>query len=630
MHWAFDYAPISVGGWDEGGAGRDLVLATADDIDAAHVAGVLANVVPDVTVTPLFSGHPIFWTRIESSHPIDRDDLTGRLNASGASVRYLASASHGSQRLAPPLDHSRARPRQGTQWMTRPRTNGSEPHTPWRWFLRIEGANVNRLACGTGAGTRLAIIDNDARDLEKIGVDAEVPVSVGTIPRAASHAALLLGWAVGAARPDGSRFRGVAPDASPRFYCIPKSNDEIFSLPLAILRAVDDGADVVICATYVEGLMSPLLDDALQFSASLGRGGRGAAVVFPTGREMSSPADAIHSSLSLGMSEPASDPRVFCAGPSARDGAWFLWRDRHGKLRPFANRGPSVRWLAPGDDMASPFAVDDRPAHAESSGASAIAAGVLLLAIESNPELGLAELDALLCETSSLVDPERQGADVELADRRDLLPLGKDGDEHNAKHGYGRLNAAAACMAARDPVALVLVRMGEDEAALRYIEAVGRAGIRAPYGEDAARWAVRRALSDARITHGLAATVRAVRLLCRHPERASAQPPGHLIRHLALILRMLMESEPSLIVAQELGQLDRTLREMLDVGTAGAAEESILSAFESVFLGDQTHDAPAMISTSHTRQAPGTRPPPDHRSAAAPMLARADASGSRS
>jgi hypothetical protein len=489
---------------------------------------------------------------------------------------------------------------------------------------------VNRLACGTGAGTRLAIIDNDARDLEKIDVDAEVPVGVGTIPRAASHAALLLGWAVGAARPDGSRFRGVAPDASPRFYCIPKSNDEVFSLPLAILRAVDDGADVVVCATYVEGLMSVLLDDALQFAASLGRGGRGAAVVFPTGREMSSPADAIHSSLSLGMGEPASDPRVFCAGPSARDGAWFLWRDRHGKLRPFANRGPSVRWLAPGDDMASPFAVDDRPSHAESSGASAIAAGVLLLAIESNPGLGLAELDSLLCETSSSVDAERQGADMELADRRDLLPLGKDGDDHNAKHGYGRLNAAAACMAARDPVALVLVRMGEDEAALRYIEAIQCAGARAPYGGDAARWAVRMALNDARISHGIAATVRAVRLLCGHPERARAQPPGHLIRHLAVIVRMLQESEPSLIVAQELGQLDRGLRDMLDDGTAGAVEQRILSAFELVFRTDQTHDDPATMPTSPTRQASGTRPLPEHRLAAIPMLGRADASDSRS
>src|SRR6185295_3517776 len=117
---------------------------------------------------------------------------------------------------------------------------------------------------------------------------------------------------------------------------------------------------VIACATYIDGLMSPLLDDALEVAVRLGRGGLGTAVIFPTGREMSSPEGSRHSSLSLGLGEPASDPRALCVGPSARDGGWFLWRDHRGKFRPFANRGPSVRWLAPGDDMALPFAVDDR------------------------------------------------------------------------------------------------------------------------------------------------------------------------------------------------------------------------------------------------------------------------------
>jgi len=64
---------------------------------------------------------------------------------------------------------------------------------------------------------------------------------------------MLVGWAVRARRSDGSTFTGVAPDASPRVYCIPKPGRDVWSLPLAILRAVDDGADVIVCATYVEG-----------------------------------------------------------------------------------------------------------------------------------------------------------------------------------------------------------------------------------------------------------------------------------------------------------------------------------------------------------------------------------------
>jgi hypothetical protein len=372
---------------------------------------------------------------------------------------------------------------------------------------------------------------------------------------------MLVGWAVGARREDGSTFRGVAPDASPRVYCIPKPNDDVWSLPLAILRAVDDGADVVVCATYVEGLTSPLLDDALEFAVKLGRGGRGTAVVLPTGREMSSPEGSFHSSLSLGMAEPAADPRVFCAAPSSRDGGWFLWRDRRGKIRPFANRGPAIRWLAPGDDMAYPFSTNDRPAHAESSGASAVAGGVILLLLGQNPDLSWQELDALLRVSSVPVDPMRQADDPELADRRDLLPLGVDGDGHNAKHGYGRLSARRACLAALDPVAQALVRMGDVEAAQRYFQtrthhrpALVSAGL--------AQWAARVALSDFSVFHSIAAGLRALRLVLNRDAAAPAEPPGHVIRHLGIVLRQLLGLGPSADHGRELRTLETWLRSL--------------------------------------------------------------------
>ncbi len=93
---------------------------------------------------------------------------------------------------------------------------------------------------------------------------------------------------------------------------------------------------------------------------------------------------------------------MFCVGPSSREGGWFLWRDRRGRLHPFANRGPALRWLAPGDDLPDPFADADRLTHAESSGAAAVAAGVLLLVLGQNPDLTIDELDAVVSNTATL------------------------------------------------------------------------------------------------------------------------------------------------------------------------------------------------------------------------------------
>jgi hypothetical protein len=585
--WEFDYAPIARAGDDGSKLERDLIVATEEDLDAVEVSEALATLAPDVAVTSLFASHPIFWTRIESSVSLDRAEVERRLGR--RIVRYVASARAGSQRLPPPLETGRARPRQARDWQVRKATHAVEPDTPWRWFLRAEGVDVNRTICGTGAGTRLAVIDNDGRDLERILLDAQVPVSVGAVPRSQSHAAMMLGWAVGASAPNGSVFRGVAPDASPRFYCIPKPGEDVWSLPLAIVQAVEDGADVVVCATYVEGQTSPMLDDALAFAVGLGRSGRGTLVVMPTGREMSSPPDAVHSSLSLALSDPGSDPRVFCIGPSARDGGWFLWRDKRGKLRPFANRGPAVRWLAPGDDLAYPFSVEERAWHAESSGASGVACGVMLLVLGQNPDLTVVEIDRLLTETCVPVEPTIRVGEPAIADRRDLLPLGRDDDGHNAKHGYGRLNATAACASATDPVALTLVRMGERSAATHYATARANGRLGTHYERALSRGASRRALTDARVAHTLASIARALRLWCAHPERLSEQPPGQLIRQLTLALRLVASDMPHCEEREELFRLDRALGAVVLDGTM--TERDLLTVVSDVTGFGRTRDA---------------------------------------
>jgi hypothetical protein len=561
--WDFDYAPIAQGGGDGVEPERDLIVATTDDLDPAHVAEVVGDMAPGVTVTSLFSSHPLFWTRVEASLAIDRVDLARRLANAGAIVRYVASAQRGSQRLPPSLDLSTARQRRPNDWKIRPATYAAEPDSPWRWFLRDPGIDVDRACCGTGAGTRLAVIDNDGRDLERIWLDAEVLVAGESIPRAQSHAALMLAWAVGTNAANGQPFRGVAPDAAPRFYCIPKPKDDVWSLPLAIVRATEDGADVIVCASYVEGTTSPLLDDALEFATRLGRGGRGTPVVMPTGREMSSPPGSTHCSLSLGLGEPASDPRVFCIGPSARDGGWFLWRDRRGKLRPFANRGPSVRWLAPGDDLAYPFALEERPWHAESSGAAGIASGALLLLLGKNPELSLEDIHTLFTETAVPVDPQHRSNDSELASRRDLEPAGIDRDGHNAKHGYGRLNATASCIAAQDPFAQALIRLGERRAAGAYLEFRRRDDVKLAYSEALGRWAARAILADRELLHGFCVLGRALRLAARRPDRSLEQPAGHLLRQLCIVLRLLVRRGPPPSLVHELDAIESTVRALL-------------------------------------------------------------------
>ncbi len=189
----------------------------------------------------------------------------------------------------------------------------------------------------------------------------------------------------------------------------PSRASDVVSLPLAIARAVFDGADVVVCATYVEGTTSPMLDDALDVASHLGRGGRGSVVVFPTGRETASPG-ARSTPASRSSSATRRAIRASSAWrPEAGRADGFCGESPRGLVRPFANRGPAVRWLAPGDDLAYPFSSRDRLFHAESSGASAVAAGVMLLVLGSNPELKVHEVHAIL--ERSVDEPEDPPSD---------------------------------------------------------------------------------------------------------------------------------------------------------------------------------------------------------------------------
>ena len=582
--WDFDYRPVHCGMFDQGQPLDDMIVATEGHVDSAEVVQLLAPLAEGVDVQTVLASHPLFWTRVQATQPVDRARCARRLRAGGVKLRYVASTQYGSLQLAPPLDITNALPKRPGTWQARKPSRVEDRMTPGRWFLGEAGLNVCRHACGTGAGTRLAVIDNDAGAVEHLDLDNQVLVGldVSELPRGASHGATLLAWAVAAtprdeSNPQQRRFEGVAPDASPRLYWIPKPGAEVLTLPLAIARGVDDGADVLVCATSTEGQMSPMLDDALQVASHLGRGGRGTAIVVPCGRELSSPQGSTHSSLSLGAGDFASDPRVFCIGPSGREGGWFLWKHRHNQLHPFANRGPALRWLAPGGDVAWPFGWPERFTHAESSGASAMAAGALLLVVSHNPELSLAELDAVISRTTSPVAAEPSCGQNALADKADWLPLGVDPDGHNAKHGYGRLNATRACLLASDPLAGALAAIGEDQAAETYSRLRQAPGLlRSLYSPQLARWAAQVALGDESVAHAARVLARSLRLVADRPERLSAQLEGSLLRLLGLWLRALGTSRRAPACSAELrGELCRLLDRTHQAGASDPLRRAV-------------------------------------------------------
>lgn len=551
--WDFDCRPVRTSAGDDDGEGADLVIATDELVEPSRIESALEPMAKGARAELLVSRRPIFWVRLRANAPLRRAEVVARLREVGVPLRYAASARRPDVACYPLRIRRTDAARPDPRWKARrPSAHAVEPSSPGRWFLRDDGGvAVDRELFGSGAGTRLAVIDNDAMEAERLALDAEILVHLERPPRAQAHGSLMVAWAVGAARGQGEApFVGVAPDASPRLYCIPKPEVDVLSLPVAIVRAVFDGADVVVCAAYVEGSTSPMLDDALEVASRLGRRGRGTAVVLPTGREASSPPGSVHLSWSLGFGEPASDPRAFCIAPGARDGGWFLWSDRKGRLRPFGNRGPAVRWTAPGDDIAYPFAAPERLFHAESSGASAIAAGALLLVLAANRSLRLHELEAIVTATAS---PVAATCEAEaLADRHDVLPAGRDADGHNAKVGYGRISAGRACLAARDPIAWTLVQIGETATARALEAAVRRGDFTLPYSRRLGRWLVRALLLEAGASHAARGIARHLRLVAASDDRRTAHAEGALVRQLELLIRRLRVRRQTPSIAAEL------------------------------------------------------------------------------
>src|SRR4029453_2923388 len=114
-------------------------------------------------------------------------------------------------------------------------------------------------------------------------------------------------------------------------------------------------------------------------------------------------------------------PRTSTTAPARCSTMRSRWRRVWGGAAPRGPRGPAV-FFQTGREISSPPA--------------AMAAGVALLVLSQNPELTRSELDQLL--TATALSASERALDAPLADPSDVLPRGRDGDGHDAKHGYGR------------------------------------------------------------------------------------------------------------------------------------------------------------------------------------------------
>jgi hypothetical protein len=203
--WDFHYALVPAAEQDDGSPSPLLVLATESYVDPVVVLEALGKLAPGVSASTLFSTHPVYWTLIRSSQAIDRERARQLLSAVGVTVRYLACGQRGAQRLATMLDFSNSSPCRPRDWKVRPDAAVEEAATEGRWFSGPTGVEIRREVCGSGAGARLAVIDNDAARAELLDLDAEVLVGVDAAPRALEHAAYTVAWAVGARQHEAPR-----------------------------------------------------------------------------------------------------------------------------------------------------------------------------------------------------------------------------------------------------------------------------------------------------------------------------------------------------------------------------------------------------------------------------------------
>jgi hypothetical protein len=232
-------------------------------------------------------------------------------------------------------------------------------------------------------------------------------------------------------------------------------------IAVALAAAVESWrADVVLIAMSDGAWGTPRhLRDVLREAARTGRRGRGAAIICSVGDPAKNHSRA-EDSAAIGADDLASQPWVIAAAACDSDGRWLRARfdyQHSGSPGTTYNRfGPSVALAASGESQVfgGVLAADD------SSQAAALVAAGAAAVLQRAPETTLDDLRTLLFLTADAPAEIDEPKDRSIAAQPGLATSVCDGRDrlgHSFKVGYGRINAAAAVLAASDPIAAALL-----------------------------------------------------------------------------------------------------------------------------------------------------------------------------
>ena len=232
-------------------------------------------------------------------------------------------------------------------------------------------------------------------------------------------------------------------------------------IAVAVAAAVESWrADVVLIAISDGAWGTPRhLRDVLREASRTGRARRGAAIVCSVGDPAKNHSRA-EDSAAIGADDLASQPWVIAAAACDGAGRWLRARfdyQRTGSPGTTYNRfGPSVALVASGESQVfgGVLAADD------SSQAAALVAAGAASVLEQAPATNLDDLRACLFLTADAPAEIDERADSRIDAEPGLATSVCDGRDrlgHSFKVGYGRVNAAAAALAASDPIAAALL-----------------------------------------------------------------------------------------------------------------------------------------------------------------------------
>lgn len=297
--------------------------------------------------------------------------------------------------------------------------------------------DVTRGRSQNGRSIRIAVIDNgmqvnhpDLRDAV-VGGGHFQPDGMGTstfsplrpdrsgFPDGA-HGTFCLGMA-GARANNNRGVCGSAPEADLLpIACAPDQVGTQATLARAVAYAADpttedgrasasDGADIIACSLGPNGAdwdLTSVLDLAIKFAASKGRGGLGTGIFWAVS----------NGSVDIARDEISSHPDVIGVGRSNRhdqaDGSAF---------------GPKLEFLAPGAEVYSTRSGSRYGVWTGTSFAAPLAAGVGALVLAKNPKFTPKDLRKKLRNTCDKIGG-----------------VAYDGVGHNDDYGAGRINAARA------------------------------------------------------------------------------------------------------------------------------------------------------------------------------------------